>query len=146
MKVAQSYLTLCNPTDYAVHEILQARIPEWVDFLFSRGPSQPRDQIQVSHIADSLPAEPQGKLEGVTFITMTPRLPLPERLIRLSVHSGGILLEFPVSPAKEVRGLGAGGLFCLRERDWLQMFSLAITVFVQIPPKKAVQRPISHPH
>ena len=83
--------------------------------------------------ADSLPAEPQGKLEGVTFITMTPRLPLPERLIRLSVYSGGVLLEFPLSPKKEVGGLGAGGLFCLRERDWLQMFSLVITVVVQIP-------------
>ena len=47
--------------DYTVHEILQARIPEWVAFPFSRGPSQPRDQIQVSHIADSLPAEPWEK-------------------------------------------------------------------------------------
>ena len=34
-----------------VHEILQARILEWVDFLFSRGSSQPRDWIQVSLIA-----------------------------------------------------------------------------------------------
>ena len=31
--------------------ILQARILEWVAFPFSRGSSQPRDQIQVSHIA-----------------------------------------------------------------------------------------------
>ena len=37
--------------DYTVHGILQARILEWVDFPFSRGPSQPKDQIQVSHIA-----------------------------------------------------------------------------------------------
>ena len=68
---------------------------------------------------DSSPAEPQGKLERVTFITMTPRLPLLERLIRLSVYSGGILLEFPLNPRKEVGGLGAGGLFCLLERDVL---------------------------
>ena len=34
-----------------VHGILQARILEWVAFPFSRGSSQPRDQIQVSHIA-----------------------------------------------------------------------------------------------
>ena len=32
--------------------ILQARILEWVAFPFSRGSSQPRDQTQVSHIAD----------------------------------------------------------------------------------------------
>ena len=37
--------------DYTVHRILQARILEWVAFPFSRGSFQPRDQIQVSHIA-----------------------------------------------------------------------------------------------
>ena len=40
--------TLCNPMDYKVHAILQARILEWVAFSFSRGSSQPRDQTQVS--------------------------------------------------------------------------------------------------
>ena len=44
VKVAQSRLTLCNPMDYAIHGILQARILEWVAFPFSRGSSQPRDQ------------------------------------------------------------------------------------------------------
>ena len=32
--------------------ILQARIPEWIAMPSSRGFSQPRDQTQVSHIAD----------------------------------------------------------------------------------------------
>jgi len=50
LKVAQSCPTLCNPMDYTVHGILQARILEWVAFPFSRGSSQPRDQTQVSHI------------------------------------------------------------------------------------------------
>ena len=50
-KVAQSCPTLCNPMYYTVHEILQARILEWVAFSLSRGSSQPRDQTQVSHIA-----------------------------------------------------------------------------------------------
>ena len=50
--------TLCNPMDYTVHGILQARILEWVDFPFSRGSSQPRSPALQ---ADSLPAEPQGK-------------------------------------------------------------------------------------
>ena len=57
VKVAQSCLPLCNPTDYVVHGIFQARILEWVAVPFSRGSSQPRDQTQV----DSLPAELQGK-------------------------------------------------------------------------------------
>ena len=37
--------------DCAVHEILQARILEWVAFPFSRESSQPRDWTQVSSIA-----------------------------------------------------------------------------------------------
>ena len=37
--------------DYPVHEILQARILDWVALPFSRGSSQPRDRTQVSHIA-----------------------------------------------------------------------------------------------
>ena len=43
VKVAQSCLILCNPMDYTVHGILQARILEWVAIPFSRGSSQPRD-------------------------------------------------------------------------------------------------------
>ena len=44
-------LTLCDPMDYRVHGVLQARILEWAAFPFSRGSSQPGDQTQVSHIA-----------------------------------------------------------------------------------------------
>ena len=43
VKVAQSCLTLCDPMDYTVHQILQARILAWVSFPSSRGSSQPRD-------------------------------------------------------------------------------------------------------
>ena len=50
-KVTRSCSTLCDPMDYTVPGILQARILEWVAFRFSRGPSQPRDQTQVSCIA-----------------------------------------------------------------------------------------------
>ena len=50
---AQSCLTLCNPMDLRVHEILQARIREWVAFPLSRGSFQPRDRTQDSHIAGS---------------------------------------------------------------------------------------------
>ena len=44
LKVAPSYPALCNPMDYTVHGILQARTLEWVTFPFSRGSFQPRDQ------------------------------------------------------------------------------------------------------
>ena len=39
VKVAQSCPTLCDPRNYTVQGILQARILEWVAFLFSRGSS-----------------------------------------------------------------------------------------------------------
>ena len=51
VKVTQSRLTLCDPVDYTVHGILQARILEWVAFPFSRESSQPRNQTLISRIA-----------------------------------------------------------------------------------------------
>ena len=50
-EVAQSCPSVCNPMDYTVHGILQARILEWVVFPFSRGSSWPRNQTAVSCIA-----------------------------------------------------------------------------------------------
>ena len=48
--------------DYRVHGILQARILEWVVFLFSRGSSNPGIEPKSSALqADALTAEPQGK-------------------------------------------------------------------------------------
>ena len=43
VKVAQLCLTLCDPKDYTVHRILQARILEWVALPFSRGSPQSGD-------------------------------------------------------------------------------------------------------
>ena len=61
LKVSQSYLTLCDPIDYTVHEILQASILEWVAVPFFWGSSQPRDQTQPCTLqADSLPDELPG--------------------------------------------------------------------------------------
>ena len=40
----------CSPPGSSVHEILQARILEWVAILFSRGSTRPRDQTHVSYI------------------------------------------------------------------------------------------------
>ena len=53
--VSRLCLTLCDPMDCSlpgssVHEILQARILEWVAIPFSRASSWPRDQIWISGI------------------------------------------------------------------------------------------------
>ena len=46
-----SPIWLCDPTDYATHGILQARILEWGAVPFSGGSSRPRDRTQASCIA-----------------------------------------------------------------------------------------------
>ena len=79
VKGAQSCLTLCDPMDYKVHGILQARILEWVAFPFSRDLSNPGIEPRSPKLhVDSLPAEPQGKpLQTVkdfnTFLRITER-------------------------------------------------------------------------
>ena len=50
VKVAELCPTLCDPVDYTVHGMLQARILEWVVFPFSRGSSQPKNWTKVSCI------------------------------------------------------------------------------------------------
>ena len=51
VKVTQSYPILYDFMDYRVHGILQARILEWVAYLFSNGSSWPRNWTRVSCIA-----------------------------------------------------------------------------------------------
>ena len=62
MKLTQSCLTLCNPVDYTVHGIPQAKILEWVA-VPSPG-DLPNPQIKPRSPTlqvDSLPDEPPGK-------------------------------------------------------------------------------------
>ena len=62
VKVAQLCLTLCDPMDYIVHGVLQARILEWIAFLSPGDLPNPRIESRSPTLqADSLPAEPQGK-------------------------------------------------------------------------------------
>ena len=62
LKVAQSCPSLCDPMDYVVHGILQARILEWVAFPSSGNLPNLRIKPRSPALqADSLSAEPQGK-------------------------------------------------------------------------------------
>ena len=71
-KSLQSCLTLCDPMDCnppgsSVHEIVQARILEWIVISSSGGSSQPRDQTLISCVScvlylDSLPLSYLGSL------------------------------------------------------------------------------------
>ena len=75
VKVAQSCLTLCDPMEYTVPGILHGRIPEWVAFPFSRGSSQPRDRIQVSHIAGGFFTS-WATRKALKITSYLPRIPL----------------------------------------------------------------------
>ena len=61
-RVTQPCLTLCDPRDYTVHGILQARLLQWVAVPFSRDLSNPGIEPRSAALqADSLPTEPRGK-------------------------------------------------------------------------------------
>ena len=62
MKVAQLCLTLCDPMDYRVHGVLQARILEWVAFPSPEDLPKPGIKPKSPALpADSLPFELPGK-------------------------------------------------------------------------------------
>ena len=61
VKVTQLCLTLCDPMDFTVHGILQARILEWVAFPFSKDLPNPGIKPKSPAFqADSLLSEPLG--------------------------------------------------------------------------------------
>ena len=83
MKVTQWCPTLCDPMNYTVHGILQARILEWVAFPFSRDLPNPGIKPRSPTLwADSLPAEPQGKPKntGVDGLSVLQRIILTQEL------------------------------------------------------------------
>ena len=57
--VIQLCQTLCDPVDYTVYGILQARILEWVAFPLSEGSLQPRSLALQEDSSE--PAEPPGR-------------------------------------------------------------------------------------
>ena len=77
--VSHSFPTLCNlmncsSSGSSVHDILQARILEWVTMPFSRVSATSRDRICISHISSIgrqvlLPLAPPGKTNMVIIIT-----------------------------------------------------------------------------
>ena len=61
-KIPQSCPTLCNPMDYAVHGILQARVLEWAAFPSPGDLPNPRVKPRFPALQeDSLPTELSGE-------------------------------------------------------------------------------------
>ena len=112
VKLTQSCLTLCNPMDYTVHVIFQARILEKVAIPFSRGSSQFRDQTQVSHTAGAyLRAEPPGKPKniGVGSLSLLQQIFPTQELNWGLWHCRWILyqLSYQKRPAREKRSFNS---------------------------------------
>ena len=103
---SKEYPILCDPMDYTVHGILQARILEWVAFPFSRDIPNPGIELRSpAQQADSLSAEPQGKpknagvgslslLQGI-FPTqgLNPGLPHCRQILYQLSHKGSPVIS-----------------------------------------------------
>ena len=93
VKVALSCVALCDPMDYTVCGILQARILEWV--VFPSPEDLPNPGIEPKSPAlrrGSLPAEPQGKSKNT--------IPSPGDLPDPAIESGSPALQADCLPAE----------------------------------------------
>ena len=107
VKVAQLCLTLCDPMDYTVHGILQARTLEWVaNFSWQYLPNPGIEPRSPALQADSLPAEPQGepKNAGVGSLSLLQEIFPTQELNQGLLHCRQILyqLSYQGSPYQEV--------------------------------------------
>ena len=113
VKVAQSCLTLCDPMDYIVHGILQARILEWVAFpfqgIFPTQESNPDPTLQVdiwlrmSSVPSMLRNQPA--IEETQVLSLDQEDPLKESMVS---HSSSLAWRIPKK--EEPGGLQSLGL------------------------------------
>ena len=102
MKIAQSCPTLCDPMDYIVHGILQARILEYSPG--GRGSSQSKSPaLQV----DSLLAEPSGKPKntGAGSLSLLQQIFSTQELNQGLLHCRQILYQLSYQGSTMQRGL-----------------------------------------
>ena len=113
VKGTQSCLTLCDPMDYTVHGILQARILEW-DHIPNPG-NEPRPPALQ---ADSLPAEPPGKPKntGVGSLSLLQWIFPTQELKWSLLHCSQILYKLAI---REEILRGILSLFCLSWPEWI---------------------------
>ena len=119
VKVAQLCLTLCDPMDYTVNGILQARILEWGAVPFSRVSLQPRDEIHVSHIAGRFFTS-WGTREALLSgnVEISPGISLEGMMLKLKLQYFGHLMRRVDSLEKTLMLGGIGGR---RRRGWQRM-------------------------
>ena len=109
VKVSQSCLTLCDPMDYTVHGILQARVLEWVAIPFSRGSSQPRIEprysaMQVDFLPAELPRKPKNT--GVGSLSFLKQIDPGIELGSPALQVDSLQAELPFSLASDLKVIG----------------------------------------
>ena len=97
-----------------VHEILQARILQWVAFPFSRGSFPPRDWTQVTHICRQILYQLSHKgspriLEWVAYSFSSWSSP-PRNQTGVSCIAGWFFTNFPRSSVSKASASNAGDL------------------------------------
>ena len=112
-------VSLCDPMDYTVHGIFQARILEWVAFHLSRGSSQPRSPALQ---ADSLPAEPPGKPKntGVGSLSLLQGIFPTRNWTRASRITDGFFTNWAI---REAQAFNKPVVFnCICKKNWFCNF------------------------
>ena len=124
VNATKSCLTLCNPMDYTVHGILQARILEWVAYPLSSGSSQPRNWIRVSCIKSVMPSSHLNLCRPLFLLP-----PIPPSIRVFSNESTPHMrwpkycsFSFSISPSNEHPGLISFRM------DWLDLLAVQGTL------------------
>ena len=114
-----------QPAGSPVHGILQARIVEWVAMSSSKGPSQPKDQTQVSHVAGEFFTDWATREHRQRSLGKL-RRPLQLTAAQGSYRSTGLLakIEAQNTPQATQRGKTAPSFCWLKSQWWQSWFDL----------------------
>ena len=94
--------SLCDPMDYTICGLLQARTMEWVAITSSRGSSQPRNRTQVSHMTGRFFTR-WATREAQEYWSRQP-IPSPADLLDPGIKPGSPALQedlLPVEPSQK---------------------------------------------
>ena len=148
--VAQSYPTLCNPMDYTVHGILQARILEWVQFSSSvesdslQPPWSAARQTSLSITNCQSPPKPMS-VESVmpsNYLILCHPLLLPSILpsIRVFSNESALPIRWPstgVSASTSVLPMNTQHWSPLGWTSWISLQSKGLSRILQHHSSKA---------
>ena len=123
VNVTQLCPTLCNPMDYTIHGIFQARILEWMPFPSPGDLPNPGVEPRSPTLqADSLPAEPQGKPKntGVGSLSLLQGIFPTQESNRGLLHCRQILyqLSYHRSPASPGGGILEKKIKLTNQQQW----------------------------